>query len=143
MRGRVGPRLRRAVPVFHSFGNRVKSVPHPHNPCSILAAALLVALPATAAPRVFGGKVYEVDVAHHRFVMQGGGSKRFPRVTVLFDAKTKWSGLPRKSHLRPAENVRVEVLPVQGQGATFRALTVFIQPPQPIPSKRGRQSIGG
>jgi hypothetical protein len=116
-------------------------VPLPLNLSSILAAALLLAVPAGAAPRVFGGVLYEVDAARRSFVMKGGGSRRFPRVTVLHDAKTKWSGLPRKQHLRPGENVRVEVLPVQG--ATFRALTVFIQPPQPTPRKQPRQSIGG
>jgi len=90
-------------------------------------------LAAQQASKTFGGKVLEANGAGGWFIMQGGASKRYARVKILLDKRTKWTGVPRKEKtVRPGDNVRV-VATSTPEGA-FRATSLDLQDPQARPA---------
>jgi hypothetical protein len=91
---------------------------------------------APSPPKVFGGRVLEVDPKNTWFVMQGGGSKRYPRVRIQHDKKTRWTGIKAKAaKLKPGDSVRVNATLVKD--ITFKAVDVEVQDPnaQPVAGK--------
>jgi hypothetical protein len=80
----------------------------------------------------FGGRVLSVDAKTGSFVMQGGGSKRYPRPRILHDKRTRWTGVrAKKLALKAGDSVRVEAVP-EKDGA-FRAVSIEVQAPERPP----------
>jgi len=103
----------------------------------LLAGFTLLSMPATIAgessprPKLFGGKVLEVHQKQHWFLMNGGASRKYPRVRILHDSKTKWTGVPLAGRaLRLGEPVQVTAIPV---GDAFRAVNVLVLDPNAEP----------
>lgn len=107
----------------------------PH--CSALLLGLLlsstcsVVNPAQSPRKTFGGPVLEVHPEQHWFLMTGGASKKYARVHIVYDAKTRWTGVPLRGRaLKVGERVQVIATP---QGEVFRAQIVEVQDPNPRP----------
>ena len=83
-------------------------------------ASLALAAGARADPtKTFGGKVLQVGPKPHVFVMQGGASRRYARVTIIYDRQTRWSGVPRpEKRVRLGDPLRVVASP--GKDGTWR-----------------------
>lgn len=83
-------------------------------------------------PKLFGGKVLEVHQDQHWFVMNGGASRKYSRVRINYDAKTKWTGVRLDGRaLRLGEPVQVTATP---QGDAFRASVVLVLDPNASPA---------
>lgn len=104
------------------------------------ASAILFALAGTRSPaqgdsasrpKLFGGKVLEIHADQHWFLMNGGASKKYARVRILHNAKTRWTGVPLAGRtLRLGEPVQVTAVPA---GNAFRALNVLVLDPHAVP----------
>jgi hypothetical protein len=82
-------------------------------------------------PKLFGGKVLEVHPDQHWFLMNGGASKKYPRIRIVHDRKTRWTGVPLRGRaLRLGEPVQVTALPA---GDAFRAVNVLVLDPHAEP----------
>ena len=91
---------------------------------------------ASSGPKVFGGKVLEANPSGGWFIMQGGASKRYARVKVLYDKQTHWSGMARADHkVRAGDAVRVNAVP--DRDSAFRATSLELQQPNEHPSAAG------
>jgi len=105
--------------------------------CALLGGALLLSMPSanaeTSAARrmIFGGKVLEVHQSQHWFLMNGGASRKYSRVRIHHDQKTRWTGVPLAGRaLRLGEPVQVTVVPA---GDAFRAVNVLVLDPNARP----------
>jgi hypothetical protein len=84
---------------------------------------------------IFGGKVLEVHQDQHWFLMNGGASRKYSRVRILHDAKTKWTGVPLAGRaLRLGEPVQVTATPA---GDSFHATNVLVLDPNARPGGSG------
>ena len=114
--------------------------------CSLAlsAACLLAVLPeaqAQAGKKVFGGKVLESHAPENWFLMKGGASKKYARVRINVDKKTRWSGVPLKGQpLKEGDPVQVTGVPA-ADGA-FRALTVEVLDPKAQPGGNAAKGTG-
>ncbi|MBM3457825.1 MAG: hypothetical protein FJX77_04755 [Armatimonadetes bacterium] len=82
--------------------------------------------------KVFGGKVQEVNARRRSFVMNGGASKKYPKIQVYYGPGTRWSGLPRPSRTpKVGDPVQVEV--ELRQGMEFDALSIQLFDPNERP----------
>lgn len=104
---------------------------------SLGAALVLLSVPVSGAdtrptrPMIFGGKVLEVHQDQRWFLMNGGASRKYSRVRILHDLKTKWTGVPLAGRaLRLGEPVQVTVVPT---GDAFRAVNVLVLDPNAVP----------
>jgi len=106
------------------------------------AAVLFLAVSCACAQpgrRTFGGKVLEVHAPDGWFLMQGGASKKHPRVKILLDKKTAWSGVPLKGKpLQVGQPVQVLAVPVRDE--TFRALSVEVIDPSAKPGGNNQKN---
>jgi hypothetical protein len=97
----------------------------------LLSLACPADSPAQGARKTFGGAVLEVHPAQRWFLMTGGASKKYPRVHITYDAKTRWTGVPLRGRaLKVGERVQVIATP---KGEVFRAQIVEVQDPNPRP----------
>ena len=108
---------------------------------AILLPLALGAVPsagATAPEKMFLGRVLEVDPANKWFRMQGGGSKKYPRVKMVVEKSTRWLGqVPRPARVRTGDFVRARGPLLNGD--TFRAVSVELLPKDERPIASGAQ----
>lgn len=79
---------------------------------------------AQTVRKTFGGAVVEAHPEQHWFLMTGGASKKYPRVRISYDGKTRWTGVPLRGRaLKIGERVQV-IASLQGE--VFRAQTVEV-----------------
>jgi hypothetical protein len=75
------------------------------------------------------------------FIMNGGASRKYARVRINLDKKTRWAGVPLQGRpLRVGEPVQVTGVPADG--GAFRALIVDVQDPNARPGGNARKGSG-
>ena len=108
---------------------------------SLTGAGSWAQRPPAAAPKIFAGRVLEIHVPEKWFVMEGGASRLHPRVKVIYDGKTHWSGpAARLKNLRVGDAVSIDATPATG--GAFKAVTIRVQDPNAKPRPAGA-SPGG
>jgi len=88
----------------------------------------------SSGTKLFVGNVLEARPREASFIMRGGASKKYARVTIVLNSSTRWSGIDVKSKaVKVGDSVRVTASPAK-DGA-FLAVTLTKLDPNAKPSK--------